>query len=407
MQLWRDHSAMRADETPCSGVSRRRGAAWGVAALAGSLLAAACSQAPRATEPTSLLRDELFAPVAVVADPRQVLAPSEAMRRYADERLAGPSAPRDHRQALLLALQHPQGLQLRYDTEVTRTAAEAFEQRAGNCLSLVMMTAAFARHLGLPVRLQSVVVDEEYSRAGGLFLAAGHVNLSVGRHERVADAREPTWTTIDFLPDVDLRRQRVRPLSEPTMLAMYLNNRAAEALAAERIDESYAWARAALLRDPAYLPGVNTLGVVYTRAGHPQPAERALRHVIEHDPENPHALSNLARLLESQGRPAEAAPLAARLAELQPQPPFWYFDRGREAMARGDFAAARDLFRRELRRQPNQHEVHHQLAVAYAALGDAAAAARHLEIARENSPTRGTRALYAGKLEQLRSDRAQ
>ena len=372
------------------------------ALVATMLLLAGCAHSPPQAAAAELLHDALFEPPAVQVDAREVLAMSDAMRRFADQTLLGPDAPLDRRRALVDALQRRGALLLDYDTERTRTAAEAYAQRAGNCLSLTLMTASFARHLGLPVHFQRVLVDEEYSRSGTLFLAAGHVNVVVGRNGALRDPRESAWLTIDFLPQADLGRQRTRPLEERTVIAMYMNNRAAEALAAGRPSDAYWWARGALLEDPQFLPGVNTLGVVYSRAAQPQEAERALRYVIERDPDNLHALANLSQLLRGQGRDAEAAPLAARVAELQPQAPFWYFDRGREALARGDYAAARDLLQRELRRQPNQHEVHFQLALAYFGLGDAARAERHLALAKENSPTLGTQALYAGKLERLR-----
>ena len=38
--------------------------------------------------------------------------------------------------------------------------AKPCEARTGNCLSLVLMTAVFARHLNLPVRYNSVYLDE-------------------------------------------------------------------------------------------------------------------------------------------------------------------------------------------------------------------------------------------------------
>jgi hypothetical protein len=41
---------------------------------------------------------------------------------------------------------------IEYDSTVTRTAAQTYAARAGNCLSLVIMTAAFAEELGLRVR---------------------------------------------------------------------------------------------------------------------------------------------------------------------------------------------------------------------------------------------------------------
>jgi hypothetical protein len=45
------------------------------------------------------------------------------------------------------------------------TAREAFAARTGNCLSLVIMTSAFAKQLGLPVSYRRVVMEEMYTRA--------------------------------------------------------------------------------------------------------------------------------------------------------------------------------------------------------------------------------------------------
>jgi uncharacterized protein HemY len=52
--------------------------------------------------------------------------------------------------------------------------------------------------------------------------------------------------------------------------------------------------------------------------------------------------------MADRGRTEEAQQLQARLARLQPDPPFKFFDLGMEAMRRGEWAGARDLFQREL-----------------------------------------------------------
>ena len=153
---------------------------------------------------------------------------------YSVERLLGKgglSAVYAARQALIDALYVKDALHLAYDAEATRTAAEAFDARAGNCLSLVLMTAAFARHLELPVSYQQVLVDEEYTRAGDLYFASGHVNVMLGRHGPPARVDEAHWLVIDFLPQLQLRGQRTIEIAEDTVVAMFLNNRAAEALA--------------------------------------------------------------------------------------------------------------------------------------------------------------------------------
>lgn len=365
-----------------------------------------CAAGPEAS-PTLLLRDGLFAPVVLPIGRADIFALSEPMRRFAATRLLGPDAPRDRRRALVQALYDPQGLLLGYDATQTRSAAGTFEQRAGNCLSLVIMTAAFARHLDLPVRFQSVHAQAEYNRSGDLFLVAGHVNIVVGHSVRRLSSEEIQWLTIDFLPQADLANQQSDPIDENTIVAMFMNNRAAEALTEGRLDEAYAWSREAVLQHPRFTAAINTLAVIYTRAGHLAAAEQTLRHAVARAPRDVTVLANLVHLLQRQGRAAEAAPWAAQLARLQPEPPFWWLDRAREALAQGDTDRALTLLQRELRRQPSQHEVHFELARTYAARGNADGAMRHLSLARENSPTRALQGLYAGKIDRLRAARMQ
>ncbi len=371
-----------------------------------ALLSACASRAP--TRPVAeLLHDQLFAPPRDTIDAAAVFALSDDMRRYAATELQGTTALRDPRRALIDALYSRSQLGLSYDASATRNAAEAFSARAGNCLSLVIMTAAFAKHLDLPVSYRSVIVDDLYTRQGDLFMSSGHVNLVLDRPlpRRHFGDQEPPALTIDFLPPDELRGQRSEPLAERTIVAMFMNNRAAEALAQGRLDDSYAWAREAVRQDPGFAAAVNTLGVVYMRAGHPQPAEAALRAVLAREPEQLSAMSNLVLLLQRAGRQAEAQALGTRLTELQPYPPFHFFDLGRRAMDEGDYERARQLFARELRRQPDQHEVHFWAAQADLRLGDAAGATAHLRQAMTYSPTRDGRKVYAAKLDRLRAAR--
>ena len=368
----------------------RRGAC--ALAAAGALLAG-CAQAPRTIEAAQLPQDHLYAaapgPDAVAAEADRLFTMSTAMQRYADRVLQEPGAWRDRRQALIDALYLRDALRLSYDAETTRSAAEAFDARAGNCLSLVLMTAAFAKHLELPVSYRQVLVDDEYSRTGDLYFVSGHVNVMLGRRGPASRSDDATWLTIDFLPQIDLRGQRTIELRERTLVAMYLNNRAAESLARGQVDAAYAFARGALQRDPGFFAAANTLAVIYQRSGHVAEAEQALRFVLEREPRSVSAWANLTRLLRTQGR--------------EPHPPFHFLELGRAALQRGDAAQARDLLLRELRLQPQQHEVHFWLAQAYAALGDMRGTERHLDRAAETSPTRQARALYSAKLARLRS----
>jgi Tfp pilus assembly protein PilF len=376
-----------------------------------ALLAACAPLPPTPPPPQALLADARFAPPAEPVSADTVFALDDEMRAFAAALLASPEGQRDARRALVQALTKAGPLRLRYDTGGTRTAAQAFHARAGNCLSLTLMTAAFARHLELPLTYQAVQVDDQYTRSGTLVLSTGHVNLVLGRSTRHLMPSighiEAEQLLIDFLPADQLRGQRTTPLPERTIVAMYMNNRAAEALAEGQDNQAYWWAREALLQDPAFDAAANTLAVIYQRRGLLAQAEAALRQVLARNADHVNALANLANVLRLAGRPAEAAEPEARLARLQPDPPFHDFDLGRQALAAGDDAGALAFFRRELRQQPDQPEVHFWTAIAAGRLGDREQATRHLRLARDNSTTTATHALYGAKLDHLQAQRTQ
>jgi tetratricopeptide (TPR) repeat protein len=366
------------------------------------VLLTACAT-PQAPPVSALLRDDLFAAPATLPNAHSVFELSAEMKRYADSELLNTLRSAEPRRALIDALYAKGQLRLDYDATRTRNAAEAFADRAGNCLSLVIMTASFARYLGLPTGYQAVLGEDFYSRSGQLTLASGHVNLVLDRVSRGGVGRDSQVAlTVDFLSQDDMRGQQTRALEEATVIAMYFNNRAAELLVEGRLNEAYAFARAALHSDPGLHAAVNTLGVIYSRAGHTQPAESAFRRVLDSDSTTVSAVSNLTLLLRREGRVAEAQVLQARLDQLQPVVPFQQFNQGLNAMQGGQFAHALELFRRELRLQPFQDEVHFWTARAYLELGQSEQAAKHLRRAAEFSRSRGERERYSAKLEHLR-----
>lgn len=385
------------------GAWRRTG--WLVLWLTALLLGGCAMTPPRPTSaPAQLFNDSLFAAPGERIDAAAALALSAEMGSYLAREIVPLARKVGPQQALIEALYSRGMLRLDYDAARTRSASEAFADRAGNCLSLVMMTAAFARAMDLPVRFQSVLSDEAWDRSGDLYFFIGHVNLQVGT--RVALTRVglagTEWMTIDFVPGVDLKRQRAHQIDEARVLAMFSNNRAAEALVDGRLDDAYAWARAAIVQDPGFLNTYNTLGVVYNRRGAAHEAERALRFALGHEPASVHVLGNLAVVLRQQGRDAEAEPLLAELRRLQPHPPFALFNQGVQAAQRGDWRSARRLFEDELARSPDYHEFHFWLARALLALGDVKGAGRHLKQAAENSSTLEQGAIYSAKLDKLR-----
>ncbi|QKY10534.1 tetratricopeptide repeat protein [Janthinobacterium lividum] len=364
---------------------------------------AACAATPPASVPP-IFNDADFAPAAAI-DASQVFALDDTMRQYVRTEVRREARHKNDRSALYDALYDKTRLQLEYDAELTRNARETFAARQGNCLSLVIMTAALAHEMGLTVRYQEVLGEESWSRSGDMYFVAGHVNLVLGQRLDDKSGRYDAkgMMVIDFLPSGEMGSYRTRELDEATIVAMYMNNRAAETMSEGQLDQAYWWARAAIGQDPSFSGAYNTLGVIQFRHGDLAAARRTLAHALTRSPDNTVLLSNLAQALEASGMAQEALPLRRRLLALQPQPPFHYFNLGKTAMQKGEYQEAARLFSRELARDPYYHEFHFWLAQAYARMGQLSQADRQLELAMDNSTTRSEHGLYAAKLQRLRA----
>ncbi len=370
-----------------------------------SFLLVSCASAPPMPPAAGLLHDELFAAPSAPIRPADAMAVSPAMRQYLAEKiLAGPRFI-DRKQQLIDALYRKDELLLEYDAAVTRTAAQAFDARSGNCLALVLMTSAFAREMGLSVRYQSVFGEDSWDRSGDIVVSVGHVNLTLSDRppQNGIGIMDTGQLTIDFVAPRNPRALRMRVIQEHTVIAMFLNNRAVEALTQGQLDDAYWWAREAIAKDPELLSAYITLGVVYRTRQRPELAEQVLQRVAEREPGNTKAMSNRALVLRDLGRHAEADALLRQLDKLDPNPPFSYFNKGMAALRERRFEAARNLFAKEVDRAPYHHEFQFWLAITYLELHDAARATEHLTKAMEVSTTRKDHELYAAKLGRLKA----
>jgi tetratricopeptide (TPR) repeat protein len=349
-----------------------------------ALAVSACAVVP--TGDARLFHDALFQPPAGAHRRGGVFATSPAMRDYVHREIAPQIDARGPQQGLFDAL-HARGLKLDYDSAVTRNAAQAFEARAGNCLSLVIMTAALAKELGLEVKYQRVVSEDMWSRSGETYFASAHVNVTLARKYRDPRVRfdEKQMLTIDFMPPTanafpahlgSLGARGGRHVHEqPRRRGARGGPAGRRVLVGARGDRA----------GPGYSSAYNTLGVVYKKHGNLREAEAVLASVLEREPRNVNAMQNLALVYNDQGREREADALTERLERLQPNPPFHDFDLGIAAMQAGDYRRARRLFTREVERDGYYHEFHYWLAAACWRLGDADCTRKHLASAIENS----------------------
>ena len=373
-----------------------------IATLAATL--SACNSVKIAPSSSELLQDSFFQTPVTKINPDNVFALSQEMRIYLRKNQIKSNISRvGLKQGLYEMISKSNAIHIEYDAEMTRNASQTFASHSGNCLSLVIMTTAFAKELGLDVQFQSVIQDRSWSQSDNLIFAAGHVNVSLSKKTQpgIRSFDKNNQLIIDFLPSEDLQNQKTIPIEENTILAMYMNNRAAELLSQNNIDDAYWYARQAIDEDPAFLSAYNTLGVIYRRHDNLAQAELAFREILKYDNKNLMAISNLAETLQKEGKTHESKILLTTLHELQPVAPFHYFELGKQALQNGKPREAINLIKKEMQRDPYYHEFHLWLALSYMKIGNMSEAKEELLQARTNSITRTSFDFYTGKMERL------
>lgn len=363
----------------------------------------ACSTAPVISAQPQLFHDELFAAPASLVNPDRIFQVDTAIRQFIANEITTQLKTNSHQRALFNALYNKAQLRLEYDSSMTRNAAEAFAARSGNCLSLVIMTAAIAKEMGVQVQYQKVMSKDEWSRSGNLYFASGHVNIVIGqkRFDQKNHLDQNYQMTIDFLPPEDTAGQRTTELEENTIVAMYFNNRAAESMVRNDYQQAYWFSKAAIQADTQFAPAYNTLGVIYMHQQQHALAQAALSTAMQLEPQSTVTMSNMVQTLTALGRAEDAQKLHQKLLDQQPYPPFHFFHQGLAAMNQKDYNKAKSLFQRELKRAPDYHEFHFWLGVAHYRLGEFVAAQLELDLAKQNSTNQKDYALYAAKLNTL------
>ena len=377
-----------------------------VIALLSFLLIACASRPPMSTARIeALFNNALFSAPSEVINADEILAINAEMRQFIAVEIAEQLHKKGLQQGLFDALYSEGKLKLDYDASITKNAAQAFSSRAGNCMSLVLMTAAFAKEIGLEVQFQNVTISPSWIRNGAVLFSAGHVNIILlEKHTSktfLSDVRQKF--TVDFLPPEEMRHLTSEIISEKTAIAMFMNNRAAESLAQGQLDNAYGWIRAAVIQDPSFLNAYNTLGAIYHAHADLQKAQQAFIFAIAQNPKDTSAMLNLSYTYRAMGNSEEADLLAQKVEKSRPHQAYYFFNLAQKAMEDGDFELAKNLFSKEVNAAPENPEFNFWLASALYKLGDLTSAQRVMAQAIKNSTSRKDHAIYTTKLQQIQA----
>lgn len=254
-------------------------------------------------------------------------------------------------------------LNMQYDDRAHFTAAEAFATQRANCLSLMNLYIAMARHRGLAVQYQTVQVRPTWSRRGELLVLSEHINAlgRIGASGRYI---------VDFTPEVRLQQGTARLISDEQALALYFNNVAVEYLLADELELALDYFRFALQSDPGLSIAWNNMGGVWNRTGNPELAEYSYLKSASLDRNNASAINNLARFYALQGDMAKSLRYSRAVEAYNNRNPYYHYVLGNLAYEEGDYQEAARHFRRAIRRHDLEPDFYLALGMAQKQLGE-------------------------------------
>lgn len=249
----------------------------------------------------------------------------------------------------------------------TYNATTVMRLNKGNCMSLAILTTAYAKLLGLYFSYRNVYTLPIFSKKEDVILSSSHVQTVIYDPSFVADDNffyfSPSGITIDYFPNKNNRRGGT--FSYNTFVAMYYKNIAADALADKNLAKSFMYASTTYKYDTKNIETINLLAVIHRRAGDVKTAEAIYKIGIDRGKPNIALLSNYIMLLKSQQRMEEVSFLQSKMEELDDPSPYKSLTQAYVATQNNDIKQAERHFKKALKKAPYLNQAYMELYRIY------------------------------------------
>ncbi|MCG9695791.1 hypothetical protein [Shewanella sp. Isolate11] len=370
------------------------------------LIGCTSSAKPKVEHIEQYFKDDQFVAVDDLIEPEQLFALSKASTQALKQEFSRARMARDTTMAnqWLANYINASNGGFEYQDNVTRVAQKTFEERTGNCLSLVLVSAAIADALGVDVEFQEIEIPPVWDRQGDFYLVNGHINIRlIPRESHDTYLVSKSAILVDFIPEKTMRGYAKKRIDKQTVIAMFYNNIAAESLIFGRYDMAYGYIKKSLLTKPNFGPALNTLAILYRYKGLNDAAETLYKLALSQDGEDLNALYNYALLLSSQDRLNEWAEVHKTLELARIRNPYYYYDMAQQAYFDHEYQTALTWYKRAVEKANYRHEFYFGLSRAYLATGDEDRAQSNLEKALALSTDEMNKRRYQAKLQAFKN----
>lgn len=278
----------------------------------------------------------------------------------------------------------------------TLSAQEALRRQQGNCISLAILTQAYAQLAGLKTGFQAVSSEPVYSKQSNIVYVSGHFRTKVyaplneDEHYLVKPG-----TVIDYFPARGSFYSGRADLKD--LISRYYSNLASEALAKKQFNLSYSY----ILKANEYTPHApslyNLAAVLHRQSGDLAGAKRIYQTAIHYDLDDTNLLHNYAVLAKQLNDPELVEQINSQLALLE-QDPFELLATAINARNNGKYYKAKQQIENAIALAPYLSEPYIELAIISYQQGNEQRSKEWLEKAIEIENKDEKLALYHAKL---------
>ncbi|SET51470.1 tetratricopeptide repeat protein [Thalassotalea agarivorans] len=342
-----------------------------------------------------------------IETPEQIFALNDEMKQFVDSQLRRSEKFRNKTNRLIDHLFQEKELNLKYQNNSTLTAIETYNSNTANCMSLTILAYSLSKYAGFDVVFQDVRVPEYWERHGDYSALVGHVNVKLyptaKRNISTVYFEGKIGYEVDFDPYVGKQNFHRKAVDQDTIVAMFYNNKGAEAMVKGKYRVAYSYLKAAIDVKPSFDSSWGNLGVLYRLNDYENEAMQVYDVVLAINDNNLNTLNNKAMLLFKQGKYDDAHEINQILHRKRKDNPYYYAMIGDEHFYKGNYKLAISYLKKSLKLDDKIHSSHYKLAQVYSQMGEYEKAESAMKKALRYNKVSDIDQKYTAKLDLLNS----
>lgn len=242
----------------------------------------------------------------------------------------------------------------------TYNAEKTMRLNSGNCMSLAILTTAYAKILGLDFSYREVNTIPVFEKKNNLVLSSSHVQTIIYDPDFVEKSNELYFqkpgVAIDYFPNKNNRIGKA--FDESTFTSMYYRNLAADALVDNDLPKAFFYAEKAYKNNTRNIEAINLLAVIHRRAGDDKSAEEIYKAGLTIEQSSIALISNYIMLLRKQNRHEEVTIYQKKLDSLDDPNPYNWLEQAYIAEQNQNKSKAIRYYKKALENAPYLNEAY-------------------------------------------------